>query len=763
MIPSRILTAILVLVASGGSALAGSFEARGSLRQFFVIGAAPGASVELLDSKGLVVQEGSTDPLGGLLFRNVEPGDGYFAAVTVKGKTTFSEPTRVLSEKDVPPQSFYESQVLPLGIYGQAGYGYLTTRDGTQLSVQVQLPIFGDGIAAEAYPTVIEYSGYDPSNPAPDDLLGGRINEFRLLAALLGYAYVGVNIRGTGCSGGAFDYFEPLQSIDGYDIVEVVAAQAWVQNGRPGMVGISYSGISQLFVAQTRPPHLAAITPLSVIDDTFRGTLYPGGIFNDGFARSWAIERQQQNRWPDPVGADWVVNRVNEGDAICADDQLLRQQNPDLLAKIERNPFYPAVGNPEYPDGGDVLAPFAFVRQINVPTFMVGAWQDDQTGGHWSVMLDQFDSATELRVVANNGTHADSLGPVNLLRLMEFLDFRVGGRLPLVPLEIRGLAPLLYSLIFAADGVELPPDRFAEYTYEQALAIYDRENRFHISWESGAKPGAHTLGSPEPAAESSYAQWPPAETVAQRLYLQPEGGLTADPPTIADDDPLASHAYLYDPSAKPRTDFRCPGGGDPNTCRSEIWKAGAIYDWRPLPVDYTLSFLSEPLQEQLTLLGSASADLWIASTEPDTDIEITLTEVRPDGQERYVQNGWLRASHRRLDEKRSTELRPRQTHLEADAEPLPKSDFAFVRVEIFPFAHVFRPGSRLRLNVEAPGGNRPLWTFDALGGKDVTNWVAHSVHRPSSVALPVVSDIEVPAELPPCPTSLRAQPCRPYR
>ena len=36
----------------------------------------------------------------------------------------------------------------------------------------------------------------------------------------MGFAVVDVNMRGTGCSGGAFDFFEPLQSLDGYDIVE---------------------------------------------------------------------------------------------------------------------------------------------------------------------------------------------------------------------------------------------------------------------------------------------------------------------------------------------------------------------------------------------------------------------------------------------------------------------------------------------------------------------------------------------------------------
>ena len=160
------------------------------------------------------------------------------------------------------------------------GYGYLKTRDGTSLSVNVKLP----GPAEEGpYPTVVEYSGYDPSNP------DGQQPASRI-AQLLGFATVGVNLRGTGCSGGAFDYFETLQSLDGYDVIETVAAQPWVAHGKVGMVGISYPGITQLFVAGTRPPHLAAITPLSVLDDTY-DTLYPGGIFNNGFALGWAEDR----------------------------------------------------------------------------------------------------------------------------------------------------------------------------------------------------------------------------------------------------------------------------------------------------------------------------------------------------------------------------------------------------------------------------------------------------------------------------------------
>jgi predicted acyl esterase len=46
-------------------------------------------------------------------------------------------------------------------------------------------------------------------------------------------------MRGTGCSGGAFDFFERLQSLDGYDLVETVARQPWVLHNRVGMAGIS--------------------------------------------------------------------------------------------------------------------------------------------------------------------------------------------------------------------------------------------------------------------------------------------------------------------------------------------------------------------------------------------------------------------------------------------------------------------------------------------------------------------------------------------
>jgi hypothetical protein len=104
-------------------------------------------------------------------------------------------------------------------------------------------------------------------------------------------------------------------------------------------------------------------------------------------------------------------------------------------------------------------------------------------------------------------------------------------------------------------------------------------------------------------------------------------------------------------------------------------------------------------------------DVRLRATARDTDLQVTLSEVRPDGRETYVQNGWLRASHRRLDPRRSTAVDPVPTHLREDAAPLPRGRTTLVRVPVFPVAHAFRAGSRIRVTVTAPGGDRPRWDF----------------------------------------------------
>ncbi len=163
------------------------------------------------------------------------------------------------------------------------------------------------------------------------------------------------------------------------------------------------------------------------------------------------------------------------------------------------------------------------------------------------------------------------------------------------------------------------------------------------------------------------------------------------------------------------------------------------------------------------MAGTGSVDLWISSSAPDNDVQATLTEVLPDGTERYVQNGWLRLSHRKLDRARSTDLNPFHSDEAKDMRPLTPNRLTYARIALFPFAHQFRAGSRIRLTLQAPGGDRPQWAFEtpATGGT-VVNRVAHDRTHVSRLVLPVLSTgPDLGATAAPCP-SLRAQPCRTY-
>src|SRR5215213_3346868 len=317
-----IALAFLSCVAAAASTAdaAVAFTARGSVEQAHVIGAEPGKRLSLVDRRGRRIASRRAGSLGGAVFRHVKPGAGY----RVRHAGVQSPRFTVLPERSAPPSTSIYDQQIP-----SSGYGYLVTRDGTKLAVDVHLPA-GPG----PYPTLVEYSGYGYANPA-----GGE-SSIAPIATILGYAVVDVNMRGTGCSGGAFDYFERLQALDGYDVVETVARQPWVLHNRVGMAGVSYGGISQLFVGATVPPHLAAITPLSVIDNTAT-TLYPGGFLNTGFALEWAQDRVDDSKPASATGGQgWAYKRIQEGDQICKANQTLHTAAAALISKVHRNRFY---------------------------------------------------------------------------------------------------------------------------------------------------------------------------------------------------------------------------------------------------------------------------------------------------------------------------------------------------------------------------------------------------------------------------------------
>jgi uncharacterized protein len=701
--------------------------AHGSVEQVYATGLRPGRLVTLVSRRGGVVQRRRPDSLGGVVFRLVAPGRGY----RVRQGRMRSRPLTVIDGRDAPPSRKIYHQRIPT-----SGYGYLTTRDGTKLAIAVRLPS-GPG----PYPTLVEYAGYGFADPA------GAQNGISQIATLMGFAVVDVNMRGTGCSGGSFDFFERLQDLDGYDVIETVARQPWVLHHRVGMMGISYGGISQLFVAATDPPHLTAIAPMSVIDSS-AVLLYPGGILNTGFTVPW-VEQREHDALPASAhgGQPWALARIRQGDGTCKHNQVLHAEAPDLIAKVHANShLVPAVADP--------IDPITFVNRIHVPTFLACQWTDEQTGGHCPALAERFTGTRRKWFTFTNGVHGDALDPQTVNRWFDFLELYVARRAPALPSIIRGGAGTLYRVLLGVPGISLPPDPIQSIgSYRAALSAFQRLAPIRVLFDNGA--GGSLPGQPYPGFERSFSRFPIPGTQARFWYLAGGGELGAGRPRSAGRD-----RFTWSPRARPATSFTGPDDG---TIPGGLWTENPPYRWTQNPPGTAASYVSAPLRADALVIGGGAVRLWIKASAPSVDLQATLSEVRPDGKETFVQNGWLRANERKLDRRQSTLLEPVPTFRQADVRALPRGRFTKVTVPLFYQGHAYRRGSRIRMTISAPGGDQPVWAFAQTRPRDrATVQIAHSRRFPSRLILPVVPGVRAPTPLPPCP-GLRGEPCRPYR
>jgi predicted acyl esterase len=100
-----------------------------------------------------------------------------------------------------------------------------------------------------------------------------------------GYVVLICAVRGSGTSTGTFRCcITPLEVGDGYHLIEWMARQTW-SNGRVGMEGDSYGGMTAMAVAARRPPHLVTIVPQQFPDNLYLDAVYPGGIKATPFVR----------------------------------------------------------------------------------------------------------------------------------------------------------------------------------------------------------------------------------------------------------------------------------------------------------------------------------------------------------------------------------------------------------------------------------------------------------------------------------------------
>jgi predicted acyl esterase len=218
----------------------------------------------------------------------------------------------------------------------------VTVRDGTSIGVRVYRPD-GDGKSPALFGAA-PYRFDNNSLPATAQFLWRETGPIEWYVEQ-GYAYVHMDVRGSGRSGGDFEFLGRREQEDLYDVIEWTGAQAWC-TGKVGGIGQSYFCMLQWFMAALAPPSLACIGAHDGLADAYRGGTYHGGIPCDFFPGYWWYQNRFINRFP-ASGPP-------------------REQETDLSQLL--------AAHPTYDDFWRERSAWELLDRIKIPVYSSGVW-----------------------------------------------------------------------------------------------------------------------------------------------------------------------------------------------------------------------------------------------------------------------------------------------------------------------------------------------------------------------------------------------------
>lgn len=221
--------------------------------------------------------------------------------------------------------------------------------DGTVLRADVHLP---NGVAGP-FPTVLTITGYGKQGVAA--FLGGGGGGL----ARYGYATMTVDERGTGSSGGLWDSWGDRTKADYAEVLDWIVAQPW-SDGRIGVTGASYMGITSIFAAATRHPAVKAVFATVPMADAYRDIVFAGGQVNVAFIPLW-------------MGLVTGLGLVPGPDLGAIVDHILGLTSFQLPTIAEA-----VLGGASTDDGPfwRGRSPIEVADDVRVPTFLVGGLDD---------------------------------------------------------------------------------------------------------------------------------------------------------------------------------------------------------------------------------------------------------------------------------------------------------------------------------------------------------------------------------------------------
>jgi hypothetical protein len=587
-----------------------------------------------------------------------------------------------------------------------ADTGYVRTevmirmRDGIRLYATILTPRNQRG----PLPVLRERTPYE----ADAEWRGGfPTPEYRELAQD-GYIFVFADIRGKYRSEGQFLMNRPLrsdtsgvdESTDTWDTIEWLVHHVADNNGRVGVMGISYPGWLTLMAGVNAHPALKALSPQAPMVDTWMGDdFFHNGAFRLSYGLEYSVAME--------TGPTFSTFNVGAYDMYDWYLRLGPLSNVAARAFPGGRPTWNAfVQHPSYDAYWQQRAAQRAITRPTVPTLTVGGWWDQE----------------------------DRFGPLAIYAAMEPNDDRHINRLVMGPWNHGAWANL--GLRRMGSTLDLGSN----------TALYFRQNievpffAYYLK-DSGPAPTAEaTVFETGSMQWRTFSTWPPREATARSLYLREDSRLSFEAPTATGP---AFDSYVSDPAhpvpyrQRPIQPTYYPAGSD-----WYWWEVAdqRFVDGRP----DVLSWTSDPLTSDLAIAGDVVAHLFASTSGTDSDWVVKLIDVYPDrdttverlgGYQLMVVHEIFRGRYRRSFER--PEAIPRNLPLE-------------YRIGLHQQSYRFRRGHRLMVQVQStwfPLYDRNPQTFvpniftaAASDYLPATQRVYRSARYPSHLQLPVLAD-----------------------
>src|SRR3954468_11486184 len=563
----------------------------------------------------------------------------------------------------------------------------ITMSDGIVLRANIFLP--GDGKGT--YPTVLTATGYnkDATNPTGQQCgTSGALATVNQKVVDKGMAAMLLDDRGTGASEGRWDSWGQRTQDDYKEALDWIQAQKW-SDKKVGMTGGSYMGITSLLVAEKDAERVAAGKPRAVkaiwaevpMADAYRDVTFHGGSTDTGFIPLW-------------LGLTSGLSDIPPSN--FSEDPSGAAQN--YAGHLQNNFDFAAARMVDSTLGGDgaydgpfyrLRSPVERIKSIRVPVAWTGGWWDIFQRGE-PLLYEQMTNAPMKKFWMIPQYHG---GP----------DATIWGEQKIGDEQDVMVKWFQHYLQGVDNGVEKLPD----------VNLYTM----------GADKWQHL------------PTWPVPGMKATPYYLDAGGKLGAAKPSSPSGDttPLL-------PASSPCSRMTAQwtaGSGAVGPCPTDnrTWEATS------------LTYTTPPLAKDTEVTGPVSANVWAELTgAKDATLIAVLSDVDPSsGASNQVSAGFLLASQRAIDPKKSTPWRPYHPFTRASQEAVVPNEAYQYKIEIYPTSQAFLKGHQTRLTIgtaDTPATGTPVPDLvNELGS--IT--LLHGPAYPSNVLLPVVGAAPRPA------------------